>query len=184
MIEVKITTTIGNMTLYVSQERVKTLIDTAIELQNEEIKEDWMKRLDQPAEPPVEAYVESDQEEVGQPQAPEPTMDEQKKEPPRFSKIMNHDDGYIGFVKIKCDHCGMIRSTSLRKRTKTFRCACGELTRLHDLRPLFTDCGTCGKHFKYLTNLEDEELTVECLECKQPVKIRLNNRKTAYVTVR
>lgn len=184
MMEVKIITAIGNMTLMVTEERVKTLLDTAIELQNEEIKEDWMKRLDQPAKPPVKAYVEPDQEETEESQAPEPTMDERKKEPPRFSKIMNHDDGYIGFVKIKCDHCGMIRSTSLRKRTKIFRCSCGELTRLHDLRPLYTDCRTCGKHFKYLTNLEDEELTVECLECKRPVKIRLNNRKTAYVTVR
>ena len=182
MMEVKIITAIGNMTLMVTEERVKTLLDTAIELQNEEIKEDWMRRLDRPVEPPAEAYVESDQEEKEDEPEAEPTMDEPQKEPPRFSRVFNHDDGYKGFVLIKCDHCGITRGVSLRQKTKTYRCPCGELTRLHDLMPLYVDCQNCGRHFRYMTNITEDNTEVKCLDCKTPVKIRINTRHTAYVT--
>lgn len=196
MIEVKILTALGNMTLGLSEARAKALLDTAIELQNEEIKEDWMQRFDrpmgvlEPTDAPVEASIEPDPEDLEKIPKPELTMGtpqelyEPQKEPPRFSRLFNHDDGYVGFVMIKCDHCGITRGTMLRQHSKTYRCACGEITRLHDLKRLFVDCSNCGRHFKYWTNITEERTTVKCLECSKPVKIRINGRKTAYVTER
>ncbi|MBE6014751.1 MAG: hypothetical protein E7241_05225 [Lachnospiraceae bacterium] len=89
---------------------------------------------------------------------------------------------YKGFLIIKCEKCGEIKGFCTKQETYAFRCEeCGHETALEELKPLYVECG-CGAHFRYMTNIDMEELKWECLTCHTPLDIHINKRRTAYVT--
>lgn len=90
---------------------------------------------------------------------------------------------YKGFLMVKCEECGKVKGFCAKRETYSYRCdACGGVTPLENLRPLFMKC-KCGKEYKYKTNLTEELFTYDCVNCQAPVDMELNKRGTAYVTI-
>lgn len=89
---------------------------------------------------------------------------------------------YSGFLLIKCDKCGKVKAFCSKGKMTSYNCDCGHETHLNNLRPLYLRC-KCGSEFKYKTNFQTSEFTHNCLSCGKPVNLRLNSRKTAYVTI-
>ncbi len=95
----------------------------------------------------------------------------------------DRQESYKGFLVVKCEECGEIRAFCAKHEIYAYKCReCGHETLLEGLRPMFASC-KCGGQFRYKTNLQDETYTQECLNCKMPIDVRLNRRRTAYVTV-
>ena len=98
------------------------------------------------------------------------------------SRYKSSRKGYRGFLLLKCDSCGKIKGFYAKNPITQNRCDCGYNTDLNDLIPVFMDC-KCGKTYKYLTNITDDIIEHNCMECGSPVDMRLNKRRTAYVTM-
>lgn len=93
------------------------------------------------------------------------------------------DGKYKGFLFIKCEHCGETRGFNAKVPIDEYKCSeCGGKTKLIGLRPAHLDC-ECGKHWKYQTNETADVLTINCINCGQPVDMMLNSRRTAYVSI-
>lgn len=92
-------------------------------------------------------------------------------------------DGYKGFLYIKCPACGEIKGFCTKSDITEHRCECGNKVPLEDLKPMYVHC-ECGEDFKYYTNMDEDNFNYKCINCGDIVKIRLNTRKTAYVTSR
>ena len=93
------------------------------------------------------------------------------------------DGKYKGFLFIKCEHCGETRGFNAKVPIDEYKCSeCGRKTKLKVLRPAHLDC-ECGKHWKYQTNETADVLTINCINCGQPVDMMLNARRTAYVSI-
>lgn len=90
-------------------------------------------------------------------------------------------DEYTGFLYIKCHKCGKIRGFCTKGITE-YRCGCGHITPLHDLKPLYVNC-QCGKNFKYMTNMDSNMFDVNCIECGGPVAVSWNAKKMIYQTI-
>lgn len=91
-------------------------------------------------------------------------------------------EGYKGFLYIKCDHCGKEKGFYTKDKLQYHKCECGGKTELHELKELHINC-ECGRRFKYLTNKQEKQFDVICLECGQPVAVEWNQKKEAYETI-
>ena len=107
-----------------------------------------------------------------------------KKEPEKTEEPqdMEHPDGYKGFLYIKCDKCGKEKGFCAKEKIKSYKCECGKETELVNLKPLYTKC-KCGNEFKYMTNMNTAEFTYKCFTCGNPVDVKMNSRRTAYITI-
>ena len=93
-------------------------------------------------------------------------------------------DGYKGFLYIKCQHCGEIKSFCSKKSIKSYRCSeCGTETPLKNLSHLWLNC-ECGRTSHYFTNMTEFAFDVNCIECGAPVAVKWNSRKKLYDTIR
>lgn len=89
---------------------------------------------------------------------------------------------YKGFLLIKCKHCGKLKGFCAKTPIREFSCECGGKTELHDLKMAHLHC-KCGSHWKYKTNLAEEKIEYNCLNCGSPVDMELNSRRSTYVTI-
>lgn len=103
----------------------------------------------------------------------------EKKETPQD---VEHHDGYKGFLYIKCDKCGREKGFCSKEKIKSYKCDCGNEMELVNLKPLYTKC-KCGNEFKYMTNMNTAEFTYKCFTCGSPVDVKMNSRRTAYITI-
>lgn len=93
-------------------------------------------------------------------------------------------DGYKGFLYIKCQHCGEIKSFCSKKIIKSYRCSeCGTETPLKNLSHLWLNC-ECGRTSHYFTNMTEFAFDVNCIECGTPVAVKWNSWKKLYDTIR
>lgn len=93
-------------------------------------------------------------------------------------------DGYKGFLYIKCQHCGEIKSFCSKKIIKSYRCSeCGTETPLKNLSHLWLNC-ECGRRSHYFTNMTEFAFDVNCIECGTPVAVKWNSREKLYDTIR
>lgn len=91
--------------------------------------------------------------------------------------------GYKGFLRIKCEECGIESISNAREPITERLChSCGHSTRLHNLVYLNVDCQVCGSHFSYRTNIVDPETTIQCLNCKSEVDIFYHRKSNCYLT--
>lgn len=90
---------------------------------------------------------------------------------------------YKGFMIIKCDKCGMVKSFCSRQPITHCICDCGNHTELNKLKRLYVNC-ECGMNSKYLTNMTEQLFDAECIECGYPVTVQWNQKKYVYTTVR
>lgn len=89
---------------------------------------------------------------------------------------------YKGFLLIKCKHCGKLKGFCAKTPIREFSCECGGKTELHDLKMAHLHC-KCGSHWKYKTNVTEEKIEYNCLNCGSPVDMELNSRRNTYVTI-
>lgn len=188
--KVKITTDFGEMTFEMPQAAASALIDQA------------MKAADICVSRPAWQPPESEPERVNVP-GPVPSDDTPEAEKPRsrvetmFGERRTWDmpaakerrefrldkrEPYKGFLHIKCEACGMVKSFCAKKPTTFHICTCGHKTELRDLRFAHVRCGKCGGEFTYKTNIE-EDFTISCLRCTSPVDMELGAKGTAFVPV-
>lgn len=92
------------------------------------------------------------------------------------------EDGYKGFLYIKCEECGLTKGFCVKSTIKESRCDCGHATHLVDLKPMYVNC-RCGKSFKYLTNLTDSIISMNCIHCGSPVDLEYHDKKRVYQTI-
>lgn len=50
---------------------------------------------------------------------------------------------------IECEECGEVKAFCAKRETYSFKCNCGHITPLENLRPLFMHC-KCGEDFRYV----------------------------------
>lgn len=91
-------------------------------------------------------------------------------------------EGYKGFLYIKCAHCGKEKGFYTKDRLRYHKCECEEKTELNDLKTLYVNC-ECGGRFKYLTNKQEEQFDITCIKCGQPVAVEWNQKKGIYETI-
>lgn len=89
------------------------------------------------------------------------------------------EDGYKGFLIVKCKACGKIKGFCAKTPMTTFRCSCGEETPLSHMRKAYVTC-KCGGHFRYRTNITDEYFDFSCLSCGSPVDMFWNAKKRTF----
>lgn len=89
---------------------------------------------------------------------------------------------YKGFLLIKCKHCGKLKGFCAKTPIREFSCECGGKTELHDLKMAHLHC-KCGSYWKYKTNVTEEKIEYNCLNCGSPVDMELNSRRNTYVTI-
>lgn len=90
---------------------------------------------------------------------------------------------YRGFLLMRCRECGKLRGFHAKVPITEYRCECGGVTPVANLRPLHLRC-KCGKHFMYRTNVVEDTLTYGCLACGAPVDLEYNPKSDSYETVR
>ena len=90
---------------------------------------------------------------------------------------------YTGFLRIKCDHCGKVKSFCTKQPIDQSRCSfCGRYTPLQSLGKLNLEC-ECGSIFRYRTNETEKLIEQICLNCKSPVALE-RDKHGNYHTVK
>ena len=124
---------------------------------------------------------------------PEP-MPKQSKQKSRVERMFGPKDSwgqeqkaagskpYRGFLLMRCRECGKLRGFHAKVPITEYRCECGGVTPVANLRPLHLRC-KCGKHFMYRTNVVEDTLTYGCLACGAPVDLKYNPKSDSYETV-
>lgn len=120
-----------------------------------------------------------DREEIVPPAKPATSMF-WSNDPPHVNSFM-----YRGFLHIKCDKCGEVRSFCAKELVDSTVCrACGyEVKFTSPLKTMELRCSSCGKIFNYRTNRTEETFSHNCLECGAPVDLELNHKKNYYQTM-
>lgn len=185
---VKIITPVGKMDIHLSLENTRKLLKFAFshalpekELLDENVDvtapvDETMKRTEEerivPEPNPVIPKVQ------GEPIDPEPISEDV---PP---KILPKKIGYKGFLLLKCRECGEIKGFCAKEPISEFRCQCGAVTPLDEnLLPAFLRC-QCGSTWHYRTNVKDDIIEYNCLNCGCPVDMSYNKKKGRYDTIR
>ena len=92
------------------------------------------------------------------------------------------EEGYRGFLYIKCRECGEIKGFCAKHNLTESRCKCGAITPLADLHRMYVNC-QCGNQAKYNTNMEMDMFDVDCIKCGSPVAVSWNAKKMIYQTI-
>ena len=97
-------------------------------------------------------------------------------QPERAQDDQDEQEGYKGFLRIRCDVCGEIRGFNARQRIRSSWCPCGEYTPLIDLDEIFAVCSVCGHTWHYQTNNTDPLDEIMCLSCGAPITLERDKR--------
>lgn len=101
---------------------------------------------------------------------------ETRSRPERAQDDQDEQEGYKGFLRIRCDVCGEIRGFNARQRIRSSWCPCGEYTPLIDLDEIFAVCSVCGHTWHYQTNNSDPLDEIMCLSCGAPITLERDKR--------
>ncbi len=97
----------------------------------------------------------------------------------KFMRLENR-----GFMLIQCQKRGETRAFYTRDNLEEYRCrACGEYTPLERLGYFIQECPCCEETHRYMTNVQDDVLTLNCISCGAPVDIEWDGRRRHYVTI-
>lgn len=95
----------------------------------------------------------------------------------------NDEDGYSGFLHIKCEKCGNVHTYCSKEKIRYSKCMCNHSTRLTGLKRAFVEC-KCGGTFRYFTNITDDQFEIDCYKCGSPVDMELNSRRQTFITMK
>lgn len=96
--------------------------------------------------------------------------------------LIDPEEGYSGFLYIKCQECGKVRGFCAKEKLTEYQCECSAITPLVDLHRMYVNC-QCGRQFKYKTNMDMGMFDVNCIECGNPVAVSWNDKKMIYQTI-
>ncbi len=115
----------------------------------------------------------------------EPVREEPEAAPMEINKNLTQElRGYTGFLHIRCEHCGKIKTFCAKYQLSYFGCKeCGEKTELKDLKRAFINC-ECGGTARYFTNETADLIELNCINCGMPVTLKYNAKKKLYETIR
>lgn len=107
---------------------------------------------------------------------PEPEKEEPKQQEPGPPVI-----SYKGFIHFKCPFCGNITNTNMRHNQKGFTCPeCGNPYYFTEpLRKVHLKC-SCGEDYSYWTNLKTRLISIDCINCKEPMTAYFNEKTQRY----
>ena len=99
----------------------------------------------------------------------------------KATKFMDEIFTYKGFLYIKCPSCGKIKAFCTKEEVRGFHCfdCNADVPFYQPLVPVYADC-SCGRHFKYMTNIEDADFQIKCLSCGNEIKVVWNPKKRCY----
>lgn len=91
---------------------------------------------------------------------------------------------YKGFLLLRCPRCGEVKAFCTKKEMKGYHCfVCGEdMPFLEPLRTAWVRC-KCGMHYSYKTNLDNDYIEANCVNCGAPVTMKWNERRKTYETM-
>lgn len=90
---------------------------------------------------------------------------------------------YSGMLVVQCDHCGKEKAFSTKKPIGAYKCECGHVTELREMRKAVAIC-ECGKMWNMKTNVQKDRFEFECLSCGTPIDLELNRRTNEYGNMR
>lgn len=90
---------------------------------------------------------------------------------------------YKGFLYLVCEDCGKMKGFMPKTPITKYRCDCGHITYLKDMKAMRVEC-KCGAKFKYTTNAKGNVLSIDCYNCGSPVDLEYHERKQEYVTIK
>lgn len=94
------------------------------------------------------------------------------------------DEGFKGFLWIKCSACGKVKGLCAKFPMTHFICnECKAETQLRDLRMAHVRCSCCGRSYDYKTNIAEEQFMIPCFGCTAPVDMELNRAGTTFIVV-
>lgn len=179
---VSIKTPYAEMSFEMSQDGVKHLVQTAIELAVPVEPPVPPREVDDPPEPKSQE-LEPEQKKAARSRVEAMFGARETWSTPAASGGREEErESYKGFLFIRCEACGKEKGYCSKHPMTFHKCECGHHTDLHDLKPVHAYC-KCGRQYKYRTNISDPRLTISCLSCGAPVDLELNGKETAYVTV-
>lgn len=89
---------------------------------------------------------------------------------------------YQGYLYVKCESCGKTKGFCVKTPIKKHSCECGHATALENMKPMTAKC-KCGAYFKYLTNLTDSVVSIDCHKCGAPVDLEFHEKNDEYTTI-
>ena len=89
---------------------------------------------------------------------------------------------YVGYLYVKCESCGKTKGFCVKTPIKRHSCECGHATALENMKPMTAKC-KCGAYFKYLTNLTDSVVSIDCHKCGAPVDLEYHEKNNEYTTI-
>lgn len=95
----------------------------------------------------------------------------------------NNLEGVTGALYIRCEKCGKEVGFYTKEPKNHFKCHCGNVTYLNNLRKLVVYC-ECGASLKYLTNIKDKLFDIPCRQCEAPNTAEWNEHKKKYQNCR
>lgn len=185
---VKIVTPVGKMDLNMSLENTRKLLSFACNsaLPEKETREDVAVKLEKPvkAEENAQGVIISNLIST----IVDTTVDEKEEIPVEAEAAppakIQPKRGHKGFLLIKCPECGEIKGFCRKEPITEYRCPCGAATPLEeDLTAAYLRC-QCGSTWKYRTNITDEVIEYNCLNCGCPVDMAYNKKKGIYETIK
>lgn len=120
------------------------------------------------------------------PEAIKPPTEAETQENPILPEAKDEpeNEGYTGFMKIRCSKCGKEKAFCSKTPLTYFKCMeCGTKTELVGLAKLYADC-RCGRNSYYFTNIEDAEIDVKCIDCGTAIKTEWDVAKKCYRAVK
>lgn len=117
------------------------------------------------------------------PARPEPREQWAIEKPTR--KVFTSDDPprYKGFLLIRCMDCGSVHAFCTKEPISSYYCReCGSRTPLDNMHRLRLFC-ECGNRSTYWTNLTDDVMDVNCIQCGAPVAMEWNGKAGQYKTI-
>ena len=108
---------------------------------------------------------------------------QQSAEKPKEGVQMQGDE-WTGHLFLRCDHCKNEVGFYTKYVLSYNRCKeCGGKTYLKEApRRAFVTC-ECGRKFRYKTNIDEKQLTVNCHVCGTPVELEKDRSGNAYKTI-
>lgn len=156
-----------------------TLVDALLNAPEPDQEPDEGTRVEREYEDDEDLVEEDASEEAGEPEDAQDTappksvieVKETRSRPERAQDDRDEQEGYKGFLRIRCDVCGEIRGFNAKKMIRSSWCPCGEYTPLIDLDKITARCSVCGHTWVYRTNNTEPIDEITCLECSAPITL-------------
>lgn len=99
------------------------------------------------------------------------------------AELPKPENGYRGFLHMKCGHCHKEKSFHIKWPLKEYRCECGKVTPLRDISVVEARC-SCGWKLNCYTNQDADSFELKCVSCGEPVLVKWDFRKRQYEGVK